>query len=696
MAALLHGLSVVQRLCLCVKDCTMQRLLLLCCLMLFSAIPVSAWAPPIGIPYPPLGIDEVRPARPNPWTSATAGYYYINAGTGSDTSNPYGTPAAPRRTIPNPIPVGSYAEVHGTYNVGSGGITSINGQGTGGTWVAATSGPVWVVGENSSTKPVFTLKTVVYGAYVYLDLVDIATKGLQVGSGAAGFNADNIVIRNCDSAGDGVTKTSGMYIIGASGYEVTNVVLYNNTIHHHGDIAASTDQDAIGIGSDYYVSNLWILENTVHTTSGPGIRVGGAFPSPGSDFTHHLYVGNNTVFNVRQAGIGVKYAADIVFSENNVYDIIDTAWSPSKGLIGQYGPKRLWMLYNTIRGVSTGLRYGIQMVATDGGLTLEIYIIGNVIYNVHHITGSYAGGAFDEACIHLQGGTSRYVVNNTMYNCDAGINISASAGNFQLDNNIISTIVEANGRHINVPDAIGTTTLNNNVLFQSASDPRIKWGSTVYTTLGAFQAATGKCAGCVSTDPLFINAGSADFHLAAGSPARNAGLTHSAYATFTTLYGLSIEVDKDHVTRPQDGSWDIGAFEFQPTNGGGGGNPAYTYLFTETFEASQAGTALTTHAKQVPIVVPVACTITGYAISVSPADAVTFKLWKKATGTAIPTVADVINTNGVSISSGTHIRNTTVSDFTTTAVAANDMIIVQLSAVGGAATAASLAVECIP
>jgi hypothetical protein len=62
----------------------------------------------------------------------------------------------------------------------------------------------------------------------------------------------------------------------------------------------------------------------------------------------------------------------------------------------------------------------------------------------------------------------------------------------------------------------------------------------------------------------------------------------------------------------------------------------------------------------------------------------TVKVWKKATGTAVPTVSDNINTSGVAISTGTYVHSNTVSDFTTTTVAAGDIFAFNVSAVSGA------------
>ncbi len=78
-------------------------------------------------------------------------------------------------------------------------------------------------------------------------------------------------------------------------------------------------------------------------------------------------------------------------------------------------------------------------------------------------------------------------------------------------------------------------------------------------------------------------------------------------------------------------------------------------------------------------------TITGFIISADQGTC-TLKVWKKATGTAIPTIADVINTSGVSLATGTHIDSSTVSDFTTTTISIGDQFMAQITAVSGGAT----------
>lgn len=124
---------------------------------------------------------------------------------------------------------------------------------------------------------------------------------------------------------------------------------------------------------------------------------------------------------------------------------------------------------------------------------------------------------------------------------------------------------------------------------------------------------------------------------------------------------------------------------------GGGSSNSKTGGISATIDGG--GAAISTGKTKGYFTAPFGGTITGWSISVDTGT-LTFKVWKIATGTAVPTVANVINTSGVAISSGTSVRSATVTDFTSTTITAGDIVAFQITAVSGP-TEATLAIEIL-
>ena len=123
-----------------------------------------------------------------------------------------------------------------------------------------------------------------------------------------------------------------------------------------------------------------------------------------------------------------------------------------------------------------------------------------------------------------------------------------------------------------------------------------------------------------------------------------------------------------------------------------GNIPVAIHGFGASFDG---GVAALTAGKTVYTTVPYACAIKAWNITVSPADTATFDIWRLATGAVIPTLANtILGTPWLAISTGTSVHSTTLSAFTSTAIAANDIIGINLKSIGGAATYANLSVEC--
>lgn len=124
-----------------------------------------------------------------------------------------------------------------------------------------------------------------------------------------------------------------------------------------------------------------------------------------------------------------------------------------------------------------------------------------------------------------------------------------------------------------------------------------------------------------------------------------------------------------------------------PVANGGTGSSSALVEKLATFSVDGGGAAIATGTISGTARLPYACTLTGYSISATAATGTTtVKFWVKATGTAIPTIADVVNTSGVSLTTGTSVASATLSDFTDTAYAAGDMVRCAITAVDSAAT----------
>jgi len=138
-----------------------------------------------------------------------------------------------------------------------------------------------------------------------------------------------------------------------------------------------------------------------------------------------------------------------------------------------------------------------------------------------------------------------YIYNNTIYrngeNGD-GIRIAVCCGSsgfingVTMKNNLID-IGSSTGYHINVgtsASVVSNIVLENNLYWPGSPDLK---------NISDANPVTG--------DPIFVDSGSADFHLRSGSAAIDAGLTLTDVTT-----------DKEGISRPQGSAYDIGAYEY--------------------------------------------------------------------------------------------------------------------------------------
>lgn len=201
---------------------------------------------------------------------------------------------------------------------------------------------------------------------------------------------------------------------------------------------------------------------------------------------------------------------------------------------------------------------------------------------------------------------------------------------------------------------------------------------------------------CGAIDVINLNA-STTLALASSGGALINGTTTPTVTLAATTTPSSGSYSGWRITATPDGlGWHVWSAN-GPTGATGATGPTGPTNRTLSFLFTNNGSALTTGIIPLVATAPAACTITAWDIAVSP-NAVgtnTFKFLKVAHGTSNPAAGDSINTSGLSIASGANTNvSTTLTDFTTTAIAQYDFLSVNATAVDGTITSATVSLIC--
>ena len=481
-----------------------------------TAYAQAQWQPPIGVPRPPFGVDEVRPSAPT---------LIVNGGT--------------TQSIPGPVPAGAVVEIRGTYSKNHTSPNTVNCQGT-------ASQPAFIYGAPGA---VVTGEWEIKGSYCIIEKLKF--------SGGAGWTflgpGDHLALRDSEVQGD----------LGWGGFRVQTwdasvlqyVVLLRNYVHHNGDVNTSSDQDVFGTslyrssGTTGSIHHIWILDSEYSYNSGDGIQING---NHDSTKMHHIYVGRVHAHHNQQGGIWTKRASDVVFSQNTVH-AHRTGVSGLGHCVGyQYGPERVWFLFNQLYDCEKGIMSGGDL-GSSGPDGTEVHAVGNVIHDL--VPSANGGSAYTNAGIMIAGSQSWTIANNTFWNVPVGVAWPNGGGAIRIEGNVFGPFNLASGSAIfaEQPPASRPYIVTGNV-FQKA-----------FFRLGGYGSTFGisRFPGNREMDPLLFSPPS-DFHLQANSPAIDYAPLSAAYARFQQLYGFSIQVDADNTPRPQLGAVDAGAYEYVP------------------------------------------------------------------------------------------------------------------------------------
>ena len=536
-----------------------------------AVITVAAWSTPLGIPEPPFGIEE---------TAGTPTYYidpsHPNA---TDDGNTYGTVDQPRLTIPATLDLGPGDVVQvaaGEYTITPNEL-KIRGGGT-------AENPAFVRGISATDRPLFDKRVSFYQCDGYVIVENFAftaapelTPGIEISG-----ETHHIAMRNCEFT---QLTASPIRVFGVEPTGVHDVTLFNNLIHDNGDWLADFDEDCHGVAVGRYSYNVWILDNEFYHNSGNGVQVNASHKDY-EETTHHIYIGRNTAHHNKQSGLWTKFADHVIFSQNRCFaahPVYPNPSSPGEGIGGQYGPAHAWIIFNEIYECDNGIRFSTEEGGGGIGRGENIYVLGNLIHDIHHstldVTGEYEvpydtddAWSPGRAVAIWHASATKHIVGNTFHNVDGGVYVTRQDNTVVIANNIFSEVDDFRAGNgdldvcIEQDSAAAVSLLHNNLFSDSA---RIRWGSdrTLYTVSGFETVFSDHGWDNHEGGPVFADASSGDFRPDANSAAIDNAVAYSAFDEFFTLYGIDIHKDLFGSQRPVDGDnsntaeWDIGAFE---------------------------------------------------------------------------------------------------------------------------------------
>ncbi len=529
---------------------------------------VSAqWDAPVGIPQPAFGINESHTmyAGQSGYMDAGNGPYthYVDNTSSSCSDSGNGTESQPRCSIPTSMPAGAVVEVHGgPYTVNGRLYYTLNG---------TQSAPVFLRGiDTGSGRPVFNNddRMDFGGQYFVVEGINFQGTYLRVTGGGSSptAGAANAALRDLQVA-NGPEKNA-ILLWG------NNILLANSEIDHnqgddrHGTVLGESSRD------------IWIVDNYYHHNGGDAIQF--CHGCQGSE-PRRVYIGRNVMHSDRENAVDLKYAQDVVVSQNTMYayraappnqnwcfddgsgcGVFSSGSDGAAVVIGSDGgPTNVWFLLNDIYDAMAGIR------VEEG---YEVYLIGNRIRDISGETGRAIGLDKD--------GQPLIIVHNVI--SDAGYGIDQNwRENFTLTihNNIFNNISSAHIR-FESNSVINSASIDNNLFWQNGNPIPLVWNNPVSVSSSAQMDNQTNGSGNLVADPGFLSAASGNFRLASGSPAIDAGSTQ--LEQLDTLFQQrfpgagSILFDADEATRPADGDgqngaeYDIGAFE---TNGAPQPNP---------------------------------------------------------------------------------------------------------------------------
>jgi hypothetical protein len=373
-------------------------------------------------------------------------------------------------------------------------------------------------------------------------------------------DVSDVTVSGFEIAGNKVVDGSGVRVLGSGAH----LTISNNFIH---DLLGRGAMGITVYGTEAVpISDLTIAGNVIAHCQ-PGDRQARGRHSVSSEAltlngnVAGFQVVGNVVEDVNNIGIDCiggersinpdpdLVARDGVVRGNQVYGA--RFHDPNNPAAGIYvdGGRDITVEGNVVEGSDLGLEVG----AENRGIVATGVVVRNNVLAFNRVAGLAFGG-FDRRVGRVSGCA---FVNNTLFMNDLNPNVGEGQLWIQFaENNVVTNNIFVSARNggLIASDAGNVGNLLDHNLYLTPHGPQdvdITWNGRGLFTFARYQRVTGQDAHSVFADPHFVAAG-ADFHLAPGSPAVDAG---------SAVPGQFAPADFDGTPRPQGAAPDIGAFE---------------------------------------------------------------------------------------------------------------------------------------
>jgi parallel beta-helix repeat protein len=358
------------------------------------------------------------------------------------------------------------------------------------------------------------------------------------------------------------------------GFQVTGFTTSTGGIHAYNTTGGIIRNNMVfnGTGAGIYVrlvTNFQISGNTVHdmqgtdSTSGDGIIAISTNSTDGT-YGHGVLIYSNTVYQNHQDGIELNGNYESVYN-NFVHNNIYANWASThpdgiecNGVADGYtGCQHVLVYNNVVKNQTQNIYFQGNGTAAQNG---DIWIFNNVVFNDPTSSTGVSMATSTATQIILGTGTTCYILNNTIGGTvqyfdillgdgSGGNDATQAFTNATVENNIIT-----NSLYVGfwTYPSTNVVAMNNNIYFNNAA-ALVHWGASgSLTSIATVRSTTGMEASGQQVNPL-INAFPTPT-LQTSSPAIETG------ANLTSLAQMFLDSDKNGMSRPSSGAWDIGAF----------------------------------------------------------------------------------------------------------------------------------------